>query len=411
MQHVEEAAHLRQVRSVLVRAPHVQLHRLARLDERLAAHLDGLEVAGRFGSDLCTAGLERPGAGQVFAVALRALDQRDGRGLDRLIALGEALPEARRGLLSAFGWMSAPRLQGIVRSLLAAPDAARREFALSACRLHRADPGSALMTALRDASPPLRASALRAAGELGRVDALPQALAALHDPSPGVAFWGAVSACLLGDRGAAPAALEALAQQGSVWRDRALSLALCAGDCCRGRDILGQIAQAAPAVPGIKRLLVRAFGWLGDVQSVPWLIELMTDDAFARVAGESFALITGADIAMLDLERATPEGLEAKPNDHPVGNDVTLDEDESLPWPDPDLIQHWWRARIATMPSAVCSFMGAPSSPEHCTHVLRTGGQRQRAVAAVRLCLANPGTPLFNVCAPSWRQHRQLAMS
>lgn len=45
-QHAEEAAHLRHMRSNLVSAPHVKLRHLRRLDDRLAAHLDGLAVAG-----------------------------------------------------------------------------------------------------------------------------------------------------------------------------------------------------------------------------------------------------------------------------------------------------------------------------------------------------------------------------
>jgi len=68
---------LRHVRSVLVRAPHVRLHQLQRLDERIAAHLDGLVVAGDYGASLCRAALERPGAGETFACAALALERRD----------------------------------------------------------------------------------------------------------------------------------------------------------------------------------------------------------------------------------------------------------------------------------------------------------------------------------------------
>ena len=59
-QHVEEAAILRNIRAVLVRAPHVKLHHLRRLDDRLAAHLDGLAVAGEFGRRLCESALANP---------------------------------------------------------------------------------------------------------------------------------------------------------------------------------------------------------------------------------------------------------------------------------------------------------------------------------------------------------------
>src|SRR5712691_3413871 len=118
---------LRHVRSVLVRAPHVRLRQLRRLDDRIAAHLDGLAVAGRYGTALCTAALERAGAGEVFALAVRVIDERDDAALDRLVALSAALPDAKRGLLSALGWVSAPQLQGLVRPWLESPDALRRE--------------------------------------------------------------------------------------------------------------------------------------------------------------------------------------------------------------------------------------------------------------------------------------------
>src|SRR5690349_24652163 len=87
LQHAEDSAALRHVRSVLVRAPHVKLHHLRRLDDRIAAHLDGVAVAGAAGRGYCTAALERPGAGQVFAAAAAAIEARDGAQLARVFAL------------------------------------------------------------------------------------------------------------------------------------------------------------------------------------------------------------------------------------------------------------------------------------------------------------------------------------
>ncbi|MBC7604114.1 MAG: hypothetical protein H7255_15830, partial [Ramlibacter sp.] len=106
MQHVEEAAHLRHVRSVLVRAPHVRLLHLGRLDERIAAHLDGIAVAGDYGSGLAQQALERPGTGEVFTATIQATEARDAPRLAKLLAISEALPGCRAGLLSAFGWVS-----------------------------------------------------------------------------------------------------------------------------------------------------------------------------------------------------------------------------------------------------------------------------------------------------------------
>lgn len=402
---------LRHVRSVLVRAPHVNLRQLRRLDDRIAAHLDGLAVAGRCGTSLCTAALERPGAGEVFALAVRLIDERDEGELERLVALAGASSDARRGLLSAFGWVSAPALQGLVRGLLASGDAPRRRLGLAACRLHRADPAAVLPMALRDADADLRAEALRTAGELGRTDLLPQALSALTDDAPVVALRAAVCACLLGHRGDALALLERLALSDGEHRDEAVAWLLPVIDLDRGRELLRRLARAAPPGSSHKRRIVRASGWLGDVQHVPWLIELMADDALARLAGESFSMITGADLAKLQLEREPPENLQGGPSESPEDDDVAMDEDDSLPWPDRDKVQAWWKAHAARMPADARCFMGAVPAVSHAEEVLRSGFQRQRIVAARHRAWLAPGMPLFPVCAPAWRQERTLQVT
>ncbi len=116
-QHAEESAILRHTRSVLVRAPHVKLLHLARLDERISAHLDGVAVAGEYGSSLWDSALVTPGAGEVFAAAVGAIESKSEARIDRIFALAETLSDARRGLISAFGWVSAADLQGIVAEL------------------------------------------------------------------------------------------------------------------------------------------------------------------------------------------------------------------------------------------------------------------------------------------------------
>ena len=408
-QHAEESAMLRHVRSVLVRAPHVRLRHLGRLDERIAAHLDGLAVAGRYGTALCTAALERAGAGEVFALAVRVIDERDDAALGRLVALAGALPDAQRGLLSAFGWVSPAQLQGVVQPLLASPDAHRRALALAACRLHRVDPGAALARALDDPAAVLRAAAWRAAGELGRTDLLPRARDALADADEDVAFHAAAAACLLGERTAALDRLEALAGGAGGHVQAARALALQAADFERARAMVRRLARAGAEDAARKRAVIAACGLLGDTAYVPWLVECMEDDLYARLAGESFALITGADLAALDLERKPPEHVPGGPTDDPDDDNVALDPDESLPWPDRERITRWWQAHASALPVHGRCFMGRPPAAAHCAEVLRDGFQRQRIVAARWLVLLAPGTRLFPLAAPTWRQERLLA--
>jgi hypothetical protein len=52
-QHAEETEILHVSRMVLVLAPHVNLDHLQRVDDRIAAHLDGLAVTREFGWKLC----------------------------------------------------------------------------------------------------------------------------------------------------------------------------------------------------------------------------------------------------------------------------------------------------------------------------------------------------------------------
>jgi uncharacterized protein (TIGR02270 family) len=408
-QHAEESALLRHVRMVLVRAPHVRLRHLRRLDDRIAAHLDGLEVAGAYGTRLCTEALERVGAGVVFALAQRYLAERDERGIERLASLAAAVPDARRGLLSAFGWVSATQLQGIVRTLLASADAQRRALGVAACRLHRVDPGGALAQAVAHADPGLRAAGWRAAGELGRVDLLGPALDALGDPEAAVAFEAARCACLLGDRQAALDALHRAAEAEAAHRAQARHCLLLAADFGCGREVVRRLAQSAAPEAGHKRRVMAACALLGDTAYIPWLIECMVDDTLARAAGEAFSLVTGADLAALDLERKPPEQVPGGPTDDPDDDDVDLDPDESLPWPDVERVQRWWQANALRMPAGMRCFMGQPVAADHCASVLREGFQRQRFVAAALLVLIAPGQRLFPVCAPAWRQQRLLA--
>jgi uncharacterized protein (TIGR02270 family) len=129
----------------------------------------------------------------------------------------------------------------------------------------------------------------------------------------------------------------------------------------------------------------------------------------ARLAGEAFSLITGADFVQSGLERKQPPEFESGPNDDPDDPDVTMDPDDGLPWPDLQRVEAWWSANASRFQAGTRYFIGAPVTREHCIGVLKTGYQRQRILAAHYLCLLEPGMPLFNTSAPAWRQQRLLA--
>ncbi len=188
-------------------------------------------------------------------------------------------------------------------------------------------------------------------------------------------------------------------------RESALSLLLKLSPADESQALL----RALRSGPAATRTLLRLVGASGDPHYAPWLVSHMHDDRLARLAGESFSLVTGLDLDGLHLDRPAPEDVDFGPNDDPNDDVVAMDEDDGLTWPDQGKVAGWWKANRSRFAPGTRYFMGQSPSTAHCLSVLRFGFQRQRRHAAEYLCLLKPGTPLFNVAAPAWRQQRLLA--
>jgi uncharacterized protein (TIGR02270 family) len=156
-------------------------------------------------------------------------------------------------------------------------------------------------------------------------------------------------------------------------------------------------------IPSKARLAVIAAGSMGDPELIPWLLGQMKTPTLARAAGEAFGLITGAHLAIEKLEGRKPEGYTDEAEDS--------DTDEYLPWPDVNAVEAWWKARRDGFESGARYILGTLPSIEPLRHALRVANQRQRAAAALELAIVYPGTPLFEVHAPGFRQREALANS
>jgi uncharacterized protein (TIGR02270 family) len=280
-----------------------------------------------------------------------------------------------------------------------------RWLGLAACAKHRVDPGGPLGAAIDQVDAGLRATALQVTGELGRVDLLPSCLAHLQDEVSAVKLAAASSAVLLGDRGESLSSLQALAQTPGPAQLKALALALFVADTDTARGLVRKLAAGGTPL----RTLIKAAGWSGDSQVVPWLLKHMEDSAHARVAAEAFSFISGVDLAWQHLAGEAPETVATGPNDDPGDDNVALDEDESLPWPDLPKLTTWWHKNSGQFPSGTRLFAGAPPTTNHCFQVLKEQTQRRRMAAAIYMSLLKPGTVLFNCAAPTRRQERLLA--
>lgn len=329
----------------------------------------------------------------------------DYAAFEHCLVLSEAVPETTSGLIAALGCVERNLLTGLGKDLLTSPAPFRRRLGLAACRLHRADPGPRLMIGLRDTDSGVRAEALRTAGVLGKHELASTCADAVLDDHPDTQFWAAWSAVFLGSRGAVLDALTRASLQSGTLRARAFSLLLQTITTSAAHRVLQELAKDARAL----RWLIRGSGIVGDPAYATFLISHMRNDETARLAGEAFSLITGTDLALLDLERKPPENFESGPNDDPDDPNVDMDPDDGLPWPDTEKIEKWWAGNSSRFEKGQRYFMGAPVTRAHCIDVLKHGYQRQRILAAHYLCLLEPGTPLFNTSAPAWRQQRLLA--
>ncbi len=403
-QHAEEAAFLWLVRTEATRAPNYTLDDLAALDERVAAHLDGLRVAGDHGWHACRDALHWRESGEVFAAAHVALQRPERRRVWQVLDVATESVELGRGFVSALGWFPYPHVQPYVETILRSEDPAARRIGIAGAAVHRRDPGERLVEAARDREPTVRWRAAKAAAELGRSDLLPYCHEDLADPAVDARFWGGWSAALLGDDGATRA-LWHIAAGGGPLAERACDLAV---RRTRHPKAL-EWQQGLARLDEYHHLAIVAARALGDPVAVPWLLDAMTVNELARPAGEAFGFITGLDLADANLDRRRPDGFPAGPTEDPDDEDVAMDPDEDLPWPDPHAVSRWWSGHRERFTAGTRYLMGRPIAHETLGGVLRWGTQRQRAAAAIELVLLRPGRPLFEVRAPGGRQQSALA--
>ncbi|RQW86575.1 MAG: TIGR02270 family protein, partial [Geobacter sp.] len=401
----EEAAFLWHRRIRAVTAPHFSFEDLVKLDERLEAHIDGLRVAGEAGWAACDKNLGSELPEEYFAPSVLAFESGKADRIQAILdAIGED-PAKARALISALGWIPYEQAEPRIRNLLTSESSFHRYIGIAASAIHRQDPDRHLDQALENNDLLLIARALLAYGELGGEIRLNNFSLRnnLSDDDDGIRFSTAWSAALTGNSNAIEV-LKNFVVMKSAYGEKALNMALRRMEQAATLSWQKHLANVAETI----RLAVIGAGIIGDPHLVPWLIEQMKTPALARVAGEAFTMITGVDIDQEELRGTWPEGFNAGPSDDPDDDNVAMDADLDLPWPNIESIRRWWDRNKGNFPDGTRYLLGKPVSVEHLQHVLTTGLQRQRAAAALELAIKQPGQPLFNVRAPGSRQREML---
>jgi uncharacterized protein (TIGR02270 family) len=412
-QHWERANSLWNLRDRAVEAPQFRLNDLARLDERLAANIDGLRVAAEEGWKLSLAALGDPEPGAFFTAALLAIESGEPDPLEHVI--NAALDVTRedtgqpdfdpwRGVASAMAWANQSHAVSVIDRLIESSQPRFRSLAVAGCGSRRLVRKTNWEAALYDPMPLVRARAYRITGELGRTDLMAQLALGLRDDDPECRFWSAWAAARMGASEPFDP-LADIAWQGGPLAEQALDVLLRRLDVAKANAWLREFAR----LPDCQRSLIHSTGVIGDPIYIPWLIERMSELLAARLAGEAFTIITGVDLGHRDFARDPPTDFQSGPNDDPADENVALDEDDRLPWPDPAKVAEWWTKNKARFNVGTAYFLGAPKASADWLGTLSDGFQRQRRAAALELAIRQPNRVVFEVRARGRLQRQMLA--
>jgi uncharacterized protein (TIGR02270 family) len=395
-------------------APNVRLIDLVRLDERVEAHVDSLRIGGAHAWKLTLELLDGGAAGAFFVAGMLAIENSESAAFDGIIERAfdaaqrtelepyEPVYDPWRGLVSALAWMDSPHAARVIEWLSQTPRPRMRWLGIAACGARRSLREPLLERALTDADPLVRARSYRTTGELGCADLTARLALGFKDGDSECRFWSAWAAARMGAREPLDA-LADIAWQNGPRAEQALDLLLRRLDVPQANAWLRELAP----LPERRRSVIRATGVIGDPIYIPWLIDRMDEPAAARLAGEAFSMITGVDLAYRDLDRRPTNDFQSGPNDDAKDENVALDEDERLPWPDPAKVADWWTKNKARFNVGTAYFLGKPKASADWLEALSDAFQRQRRAAALELAIRQPNKAMFEVRARG-RLQRQL---
>lgn len=403
-QHAENACSLWWMRHLAVGEPHYSLNDLVWLDDRLEANVEALHIAGEKAEPMLEELLAADDPGALFTSALLALESGRRAPFETCLDALRQRPERYDEVSAALAWVEPDRLGTLVKELLDSDGTTEVRLGLSACASHGRVPIRSLRRHVEHPDERVRATAFRLAADTGQ-RALVGACQAGHGTDAEEAYEAARALALLGESDAARARLRTLAIEPSAVSRRATALLMMLCDSRAGRGFLKSIE----ADPTRSRDVISAFGWLGDPIAIDWLVARCASIDGARLAGAAIGMITGVDLEESGLAlREPPDGFDARPNDDPDDEDVLLDEDENLPWPDAVAIARWGRE-----PHSWCRgslyLGGERKSVGTFERQLVHGHQWQRHAAASQLAMSAPEVPFVDVRLPSRRQRELMA--
>ncbi len=395
-QYVNNASFLWVLRSVVIEQSHYEASDLFELEQRIDAQLDGLMISLDIGWQACEEALKLQEPGEVFTAMMIAMRSHEIYKIQKAVEIGLENELALPGLISAMGWLPGEITTPWTERFLNGKDMKHKYLGLATCSVRRQDPGEVLTNILRRNDcrqhEKLYARALRLVGELRRQDCMPAINAAMYDDNETISFWANWSAVLLGHR-ASVKNLEPLVFKAGPCQELAIQLVFRILPIEQAREWVSRLSEDESQI----RAVIKATGVLGDPHAINWLISKMQNPLLAKLAGESFLLITGIDLEKHNLQIDVPD--HTPPVEDIDDDNIELDQDENLPFPDVTKVEAIWRNHGQNFIIGRRYFMGHPVTPEILKEKLAGGTQRQCHAAAMELALNENDVQLPNTRA------------
>jgi len=398
-QYVDEVPFLYSFRKNASIAPDYVLDELAELDERLEANICGLLMMGDVAWDMCEEALALDREGDVFTLTLLAIELNDLKRLQWIIVqLDSDEKTLFDSVVDAFGYFPFQKIAQLLKDMYTLPMPIMQTLVIASLLFHRQVPEKLIQHNLISKNFLTKKEVIFSVGIMGMQKYLNMVTPLLDDENEDIAFAACWTETRFGNQ-TALAKLERFITH-PQYGDLSLQYVVMQNDIHKVTGILRKMF----ADKSTKRLSIMGLGYVGKANSIPSLITMMDAPETARVSGEAFSLLTGINLTANNLSREDPVKLDAEPLDSADDDNVEMDPDQDLPWPDAEKIKQWWSQNQQNYYADKRYIGGRELSIGSLKQMLKQANQRQRLFASNILALYDRNHPLFNTQAPAKRQ-------
>jgi uncharacterized protein (TIGR02270 family) len=324
-EHFEELEFLWEQRGRVIFSSDWNLARLAALEARADAHLDGLLVGSDHTVDLVRPLLAGDDVSAATTACFALVNIGNGGLADEVLrALSEGTAAVRDGVRTGLRHCQVADLFGELTDLASSGEPVVRAAALDVLAFHRMPAPAKLAELLAVSDPVVRGLAFDSVGRIGGPWSIDLLLDALDGEDSNLQKKALETSARLGMT-ELPSVCREVLKRGRRPLPEVLT---CLGMLGHPEDI--KILEEASTSRDLALAALGGLGAMGNVAVIPHLLNSMREPELAPAAGAAFVRITGA----VGIEAA------AHPSSDLGGNELELEQ--SVVGPDPERADRWW---------------------------------------------------------------------